>query len=163
MKLFYFYVLFQSQGNQNVQIVEGEADSTLENFNFYALPFGHVESDLYNELKFPTGNVLGVDGLVVEKEKMIIPKGFITFPIIPSNFDTGQKRLKDINFRKNTIIDQKPFQLVDLSHQFGSWSRNFQLAKMNNRRAQLILPEDIVSDFDIIRNYEDMNNAIKTN
>lgn len=90
--------------------------------DFRAMPYGHVESDVYNSLDLlqyicltnSKLEILNWDALTVIENDNI--------PII----DDAVENLKERNF---DLISFSPFALVELSHKWFSWQYNFSQAK----------------------------------
>ena len=90
--------------------------------NFYAMPYGHVESDIYEglkKLKYYSfeGNQL--------KENSQFPED-IKFPDEKRKIDQALESLYDKN---PNILYASAFQLVELSHRWHSWKIMFEKAK----------------------------------
>lgn len=98
-------------------------DSLLNNiFNdFYALPYGHVESEIYDYIKNPKNN----DRYTITKVKTIINQNIE----LPSIRLKDKKRIQDSVFilkhLNYNIIFMNHFELVELSHKWDSWKNNY--------------------------------------
>lgn len=97
--------------------------------NFYALPFGHVESDVYTDL--------GALNLFTITNENLVPKESYT-----SEYFNGIEDIKPLldnsftNLRKANpeLIEYSAFDLVELSHQWQSWKTTYNLARQQNRK-----------------------------
>lgn len=124
-------------------------NSLLRNvFNtFYALPFGHVESDVYDSIKVNNGTL---EFLVIDSEKTVINNG-----VNISNVEDGLDHiyLNQINDSVlflskyySNLINYTPFELVELSHQWYSWKKNYELAKLKGEGSIEIPIDDIITE-----------------
>ena len=88
--------------------------------NFYAMPYGHVEGEIYSAIK--------------KKETPNVSIGKYSTEIISSDFQLEEKELIDsaINMLKEEnfdLIKMSSFDLVELSHSWFSWKYYFNKAK----------------------------------
>lgn len=119
---------------------EGSENTLLDNIfdNFYAMPYGHVESDIYNVI---CDNRL--NNIVIDNNSSRINTG-ANFNNLSSDYksdiDKALKELKNIN---PDIITDSSFKLVDLSHAWYSWQYNYSLAKKKNLNSIQIPKEHI--------------------
>lgn len=99
-------------------------DGLLDIFNNYcALPYGPVESDIYDTL----GNLgyFNVDTVGIVQKKEI---DFIATLDDRLRIDSAVENLKRIN---PSLITLKPFDLVELSHKWSCWSIVYNFALDN--------------------------------
>ncbi|MGJ1518616.1 hypothetical protein ACR79N_26825 [Sphingobacterium siyangense] len=95
----------------------------LEIFNdFHAMPYGHVESEIYNLLDRLSFFTVTNSSLLINDDRNFDLINSIDSQII----DNAILSLMDEN---SNLIALKPFQLVELSHKWFSWRYNFQQAK----------------------------------
>lgn len=113
----------------------------LETFdNFYAMPFGHVESDVQDHTEES-------EHYEISKNRLTYKNGVEEYTnhvnnlVITSMIDESISRLQVANFE---LITYDPFQLVDLSHRWHSWQTVFSLAKRNGRYSMKIPNEMIM-------------------
>lgn len=94
--------------------------------NFYAMPYGHVESDVYSQLNQLESISIDRSGLKFTK---ILPKHYFDEieNIIPE-INHSINELKSINI---DLINYKALDLVNLSHRWYSWRLVFNYAKQN--------------------------------
>lgn len=115
--------------------------SLLDNFdNFYAMPYGHVESDIYKNLN--SLNLIDVDS----KKTLIknLPDYFKDLNAeIKAKIDNSIFALKAKNIN---LITYSAMELVELSHMHFSWSSSFDIAKQQNKLSQSIPKEMIKSE-----------------
>jgi uncharacterized phage-associated protein len=98
--------------------------------NFYAMPYGHVESDIYNLMReynvFDYKPLMSEDVRLNDAQKKVI--------------DSAIANLKDIN-RK--IVLYTANQLVDLSHEWYSWKSMYNMARSSDKYS-VAIPADLI-------------------
>ncbi|WP_020214991.1 type II toxin-antitoxin system antitoxin SocA domain-containing protein [Flavobacterium rivuli] len=106
--------------------------------NFVAMPYGHVESDIYSAIK---------DNLLVsskvDNSKTLIIDGYCIMQIdlnLKLRIDTSVNCLKKINPK---LINMNAFDLVELSHAWYSWKYYFAKAKEKFTLREFI-PSEII-------------------
>lgn len=107
---------------------------------FYALPFGHVESDIYTAIKNKSLLHFEIDRFGSKKiisniEHILLNQDIKTF------IDLGIQRIKEYN-----LITRNATYLVDLSHCHESWIKNYREALHNNKASQSIPAQDIINE-----------------
>ena len=85
----------------------------LNDLSFYSLPYGHVESNIYDWIKTDSLEYYTIDSIKTS------PKKENDIPEI-QNVTTAIERLRSIN---PTLIKYSAFELVDLSHAWASWAQ----------------------------------------
>src|SRR5690606_17498402 len=121
-------------------------ENTLLNLfnNFYAMPYGHVESDIYNTIG-------DLERFVVSNAALQIRQNFIndlsgSFTTIDSQIKAdidnsiGSLRSKNIDLVNYSAID-----LVDLSHTYFSWKCMFNIARAQDRYSEPI-PAQLIKE-----------------
>lgn len=112
---------------------------------FAALPYGHVESDIQDNMQnSPTYNItreslsfkLGINHYLQPQPQELSLH-------ISSMIDSAVNFLKKSNPR---LIHYNAFDLVDLSHRWQSWITIFSLAKKNGKFSMLIPNEMIMKE-----------------
>jgi len=118
-----------------------ENDGLLTIFdNFWAMPYGHVEKDVYENLGFSQKVVITNNSAIINN-------------ISDCYYD-------EINAYKHLIIDavellkkknselvfQTAFDLVELSHQWSSWKTSFKFARVQDKLSMPISPSTIKSE-----------------
>ena len=123
---------------------DGKKIGLLEHFDkFYAMPFGHVESDIYDHVK-----ILPYHG------KYILKKDTIEINKVPGNYydeiDRYKSEVDDAIYflsRKNPhLVKYKSFDLVELSHEWSSWKLVFNMAKSKGMNSMLIPNQIIINE-----------------
>lgn len=96
----------------------------LDTFNeFYAMPYGPVESDIYNAIrddKLPSYKVL--DTSIKKKNHAELKYDIKEY----SSVKTAVEKLKD---RNNELISYRASKLVDITHKWESWKNAFDFAQ----------------------------------
>ena len=126
---------------------------------FYALPRGHVESDVYSELNNnraslspydiniwntsinATNNTDDIRTSIIEEMRT---EDIADHDIICNKIDSALFSLKEKN---NTFILYNDDDLVRISHDWVSWRKNMKEAIKNGKRAKSITIEEIKQDF----------------
>lgn len=108
--------------------------------NFYALPYGPVESDIYNAIQ---ENLLPSYCI---KERSVERKTLQSYDQQDSliiEVDNALEELKNIN---PDIIGLSSFELVEITHKWDSWNRSIKFAEFMGRGSAKMLTEAIRSD-----------------
>ncbi|WP_407484695.1 type II toxin-antitoxin system antitoxin SocA domain-containing protein [Elizabethkingia anophelis] len=121
LKLLFFVSAVGTDKNSQSSLIDDVFD------NFCAMPYGHVESDIYTIIKEKR-----LDNISIDTTKSRINS---LDPIL-QNIDNGVKvkidksidLLKEINFN---LIKFSSFELVELSHRWYSWQKNYTKAKLS--------------------------------
>lgn len=91
--------------------------------NFYAMPYGHVESDVYTSLN-------ELENFRIDNFKLTITNLNQEFSEVEDQkrqlIEESVENLKNFNIN---IIDLSPFTLVELSHKWFSWQYTFNEAR----------------------------------
>lgn len=110
-------------------------DEALDIFNnFHALPYGHVESTIYDNLNGLTHFSIDNSRLTILSELDEI-KG--TTPEQNAIIDRIAKNIREKNFE---LISFDPFDLVEISHRWFSWNFTFQEARKVGMYSKAISP-----------------------
>lgn len=109
-----------------VDVTEDTQDSLLDDIftNFVAMPYGHVESDVYANIK----NKKHVNISINNRNSKVLESFDVNDVDIElrGKIDHYIQKLKEIN---RGIIEYSSFELVDLSHSWYSWKHYFSKAK----------------------------------
>lgn len=109
--------------------------------NFVAMPYGHVESEIYDYIK--NGSL---SNITINNSTTIIKSSFDINDVdkeIRSRIDDALYMLRSIN---NDLIKYSSFDLVDLSHSWYSWQLNYREARIKGNKSQKIEVLDIMSE-----------------
>lgn len=95
--------------------------------NYVAMPYGHVESDVYDLIK---GNYL-IDVEVTNRNSKVInhESTAVLNQDLKKQLEESFSKLKEVN---GNLILASSFQLVDLSHSWYSWQYFYSLAEESN-------------------------------
>ncbi|MEA4820938.1 MAG: DUF4065 domain-containing protein, partial [Erysipelotrichales bacterium] len=92
--------------------------------NFHALPYGPVESDIYNQIandKIPNYTI--TDRGIIKKEF------FKELSLSAENIQKLDNSLKMLRGKNDNLIVLPAFTLVDITHKWESWDKAFKYAK----------------------------------
>ncbi len=132
-------------------VVANKHESLLRTFDkFYAMPLGHVESDIYDYIRSHNGRftafTISPSGTVIKGEFMesLSENNF-------SNVDFDLRKsinisIEDLKNANPGLIKYTGYQLVELSHQWYSWKRTFALAKSMGSNSRQIPSETIAEE-----------------
>ncbi len=112
--------------------------------DFRAMPYGHVESEVYASINKLSYFEITNSKLIVQDDSAFtdfLPEGFNTIRSIIAN-------LKDLNAK---LIQASPFDLVELSHKWFSWKYTFNEAKKENSFSRKINPKIILNESKLYR------------
>lgn len=108
---------------------------------FVAMPYGHVESEIYDSLKKKE-----ITNAKINNSKTIIENSDAILELsneIKIKIDSSLENLKKANYK---IINYPSFELVELSHKWFSWKKNYQKALENRVFMYQILVSEIKSE-----------------
>ncbi|PTD14383.1 type II toxin-antitoxin system antitoxin SocA domain-containing protein [Flavobacterium columnare] len=120
---------------------KGQEDTLLDTtFNrFYAMPYGHVESEIYSTIR---NNEL--PNLRITNSSSTFTNNITYLDCeLKNKIDSSIEKLKEENIN---LIKMSPFELVELSHNWYSWKFYFNKAKRNGSYSELIPSEIIKSE-----------------
>lgn len=111
--------------------------------NFYAMPYGHVESDVYSIIK--EGLITGI--IVNNKKTTISGSDYYNLDsIITEKIESSINKLKDLNPH---LIGLTSFDLVELSHSWYSWQYFYCLAQKQGLNS-LAIENSVIKEEDKI-------------
>lgn len=101
--------------------------------NFFAMPYGHVESDIYNNIRKKELNYFTIDNSkTIQNSTPDFSDLNISFK---KNIDSSFDKLLEIN---KTLFLMTPLELVELSHLWYSWKYYYsQAQKSGNFSAKI--------------------------
>jgi uncharacterized phage-associated protein len=130
-----------------------ETENVLLNtvFNKYvAMPFGHVESVIYNSIKANSElTFYKLSNKKTEKKSEYTDESFSSFvkSLNSSIIDEIDKSIEALKQKNSKIIHYSAFQLVELSHQWYSWRSKFpKLNDITGKESFPISTEIIASE-----------------
>ncbi|WP_275315327.1 type II toxin-antitoxin system antitoxin SocA domain-containing protein [Tenacibaculum bernardetii] len=116
-----------------------ENDSILSGYDFFAMPYGPVETDTYKKIKSS-----GIEGLNIDRYSTKI---LSNFSFVESHLH--EEIINSIGILKKNepkLIIADASDLVELSHKWNSWKRNYSLARIKGNFSARIPNEEIVND-----------------
>ena len=108
--------------------------------NFHALPYGPVESDIYNAIlhnKIPSYFIKD-RSVEVREKKVYDDKDSMCIEI--------KNALDDLRNINPSIISLNSFELVEITHKWDSWYKSMKFAEFMGRSSAKMLTESIRSD-----------------
>lgn len=136
LKLLFFVAAVGADANNN---------KLLYIFNkFYAMPYGPVESDIYNSILNHTTKVYDIF------DRGTLKKNAVDEVAIFSTLDKEIKKEIDDNImlllKKNSnIINLPPYKLVDISHKWSVWIDAMSIADILGKKSEIMPICDIIS------------------
>ena len=111
--------------------------------NYVAMPYGHVESDIYRFIK--TNRLVNIR--IDNRQTVLLNDTLDNLESsLKKEIDNSISLLKSINF---DLINLSSFELVDLSHTWYSWQKYYSIAKEHHRNSESI-PTDVIKSEDKI-------------
>lgn len=108
--------------------------------NFKALPYGPVESDIYNaiiENKIPIFTI---------GDRAIWENKIEQNPIDQDLKDRIESSIKALKAKNSDLINTEAFQLVDITHKWKSWSEAYSFAEFIGQKSIDMSPSEIRND-----------------
>lgn len=139
LKLLFFVSAVGVDKNSHNSLIDEVFD------NFCAMPYGHVESDVYSIIK----NKQLQNVKLNTSESIILNSNLILSSIneiFAEKINKSIKLLKEVNF---DLIKLSSFELVELSHRWYSWQKNFNIAKSKGYFSSPIPKEEIKGEIKI--------------
>lgn len=122
LKLLFFCSAIEAEKDKDDTLLDIAFD------NFYAIPYGHVESDVYNAIR---GGELSF--FKIDRDKTTLNSSNIddnNFTNLPSNIKTKiDSSFKKLLEKNEKVLEMLPLDLVLLSHLWYSWRYYYNKAK----------------------------------
>lgn len=137
LKLLFFVTAARTAINDKDTLV----DSVFN--NYVAMPYGHVEDDIYNEIKLNNGVL---DFFIITNQKTTRKNREISELILKLDQNYISKINESVEYLSSNyknLISFAPFDLVELSHLWYSWRKNYSLAIKEQTRKRDIPIDDI--------------------
>lgn len=133
LKLLFFASAIGTEKGQRETLLDSPFDT------FYAMPYGHVESEIYDTIR---NNQLPNLRITNSSSRFI---NTINYPEgeLKNKIDSSINKLKKENI---DLIKMSPFELVELSHAWYSWKFYIAKARKNGAYSELIPNEIIKSE-----------------
>lgn len=120
LKLLKFHFLVSS-------IESATNNNLLDEFSFYAMPYGPVETDIYSRIKTnPEFNSFSVDNFKSTFTSSNYMGNWNDIRLINS-IESSVSKLKEID---NSLINADAGSLVDLTHKWSSWKITYSQARI---------------------------------
>jgi hypothetical protein len=118
---------------------------------YYAMPYGHVESSIYHDIKTKNGilNYYKIDN--AKTIKLINSNEAIFDNLDPDIKDEIDASINYLKSRNSQLVKWPPFDLVNLSHAWYSWQKYYHMAKEYGVQSNKI-PYNIIKNEDKIFN-----------
>lgn len=134
IKLHFFVISINSEND----------DFLLEQNEFWAMPYGPVETTIYSQIR----NNKNFNEFILSNDKI---KFSHEKPFIDARIETL------INNSISILLDLEPRllytdagTLVDLTHKWHCWRKNYSLARAKNTYSSIIPKEDIINDIKVV-------------
>lgn len=140
-KLFLLKILFL------VAAIKNEEGDLLDIFdNFHALPYGPVESDIYNMMTQDS-----IPNYTITDRNIIIKNNTEELNLSKSDKELLNSSLNTLRAKNERLITLSPFDLVQITHKWESWDKAFKYAKFTGTRSAKMsscwIREDKISYF----------------
>jgi uncharacterized phage-associated protein len=125
--------------------VNSKSNRLLDLFNnFYAMPYGHVESDIYNTINDLERYSISNNSLTIKPQ--YIEQLSASF----NDFDASYKQeidtaILNLSAENKTLIKYPALDLVELSHNYFSWKCMFNIARSQDRYSEPI-PSQLIKE-----------------
>ncbi|MCZ4224938.1 type II toxin-antitoxin system antitoxin SocA domain-containing protein [Pedobacter rhodius] len=131
MKLLFFVVAISSNRDQ---------EGLLQTFdNFMALPYGHVESDIY-------ANIDNSESYLFNDISLNLKPNSQPTDVDIELKDTIDNAINKLRLANQNLINYRAFDLVDISHKWQSWKTMYSLARKSGRYSMVIPKEMIMTE-----------------
>jgi hypothetical protein len=131
IKLHFFASAINSKNNSLLSVFD----------NFYAMPYGHVESDIYNNWNNFTFYTIDTKKLTIKDTDTLSRESFV---LVSESLKLEiTKAVEDLKQTNPSLINYNSLQLVELSHKWFSWKSMFSYAKSNFRYSEYI-PSNLI-------------------
>lgn len=118
LKLLFFCSAIEAEEKSDTTLLDEPFD------NFYAMPYGHVESDVYNSIRKNELRYFSIDNTkTIQNESPNFRELQLN---IREKIDSSFKKLIEEN---EDLFKMSPLELVELSHSWYSWKYYYSKAK----------------------------------
>lgn len=134
LKLLFFCSAIEADENKEDTLIDTPFN------NFFAMPYGHVESDIYNNIRQKDLFFFEIDNNNT-KLKQNATLNFVDLPeSIKNKIDSSFSKLIELN---KELFNMSALELVELSHIWYSWKFYYGKAKEKGYYSEKI-PSDII-------------------
>ena len=142
LKLLFFVSAAKAAENISSPLLEEVFD------NYYAMPYGHVESNIYDVLKKQGGSLTYYCIDNYRTRRMEGKDNFEDFRQLDFNITQDiLDSIEIIKYKNPNLVQLSAFELVELSHAWYSWQKYYNLAKANGQ-ASMQIPASIIKSED---------------
>jgi uncharacterized phage-associated protein len=138
IKLHFFVVAINSENQP----------SLLNKNKFHAMPYGPVETNVYDFYKANRGNFNGL--FTISNERIIFTEGAISPEIDPNLKADIIKSIEKLEELEPNLISAGAGSLVELTHTWNTWKKYYSLAKSKESYSELMPNEEIKKDKKIV-------------
>jgi uncharacterized phage-associated protein len=125
-----------------------EESDLLDNNTFYAMPYGPVETNVYNFYKKSKGDF---DGLfTISNEKIVFSDGAISPEITRELKEKISNAIQKLDELEPNLILAGAGSLVELTHTWNTWKKYYSLAKSKESYSELMPNAEIKMDKKIV-------------
>lgn len=122
-------------------VPNGENNDLLDIFDkFYALPYGPVESDIYNSI-----NELDIPNFTIS-DKGIQKEENVSVLVDSDTKKRIDSSVSELRRQNSTIVLCPAFKLVDITHKWESWNKAYEFAKFMGIQSSIMTASDIRTD-----------------
>ncbi len=146
LKLLFFVTAARSSAKAHSILLEDTFS------NFVAMPYGHVESDIYNILVHSREKLkyYNIDNRRTTEKNNQTTSQIEIDPDISLEIKTEiMKSVEFLKDKNSNLVIFSPFDLVNLSHNWYSWKITFKNAKINKQRSLPISTEVIKKEYKV--------------
>lgn len=125
--------------------INSEKDKTLLDLNeFWAMPYGPVETNVYSRIR----NDKNFEEFILSNEKILFlgKKPEINTQLEDKITDSIHLLLE----LEPRLLSADAGTLVELTHKWNCWRKNYSLARAKNTYSSIIPKEDIINDIKIV-------------
>lgn len=138
IKLHFFVVAINSENQSDL----------LHKNTFYAMPYGPVETNVYDFYKANNGNFH--ERFTISNEKIIFTQRAISPEINPTLKEQILNSIEKLEELEPNLILAGAGSLVELTHTWNSWKKYYSLAKSKESYSELMPNEEIIRDKKIV-------------
>jgi len=132
-----FFVSAAGGNKEENQLIEQVFD------NFVAMPYGHVESDVYDEIKLNQGHL---EFFQIDNNRTRTHQTFHSHDLDPLITNQIDRAVNFLFVANPGLVHMSSFDLVNLSHAWYSWQKYYALAVQQGQRSIAIPAEVIIQE-----------------
>lgn len=109
--------------------------------NFYALPYGPVESDIYNAIKSDL-----LPNFTITERSVLQKNSDVVFSLSAEDKERLENVVDNLRQKNQQLIQLNPFDLVEITHQWDSWKNAYHLARFMGKQRHAMSEVSIKMD-----------------